>query len=75
MTLRVILEGGNSDTQRDDLQLDQPPPYLDRGGERYGQVLSHFDEHLRDIAGRWRYRLEVEHRAMKPGHRAIDVKP
>lgn len=75
MTLSIILEGGDSDTQQLKVQLDRPPHHLDRHGERYGQVLSHFDEHLRDIAGRWRYRIQVDYQRMQPAHSAISVKP
>jgi len=73
--VRVVLEGGRSDTEG--LELDEwaPPLHIDRSGERYGQVLSHYDEHLRDVAGRWRYRVVVEHQVMQPAHSAIDVRP
>lgn len=73
--LSIVLEGGRSDLERLELDHAVPPPHLDRGGERYGQVLSHFDEHLRDISGRWRYRIVVKHQAMSPAHSAIPVKP
>lgn len=73
--LRIILEGGRADTDRDELELEQPPPFVERGGERYEPVLSHYDEHLRDVAGRWRYRLMSPYRAMPRGYEAPRVKP
>lgn len=73
--LRIILEGGSSDTQLLDLDADHPPPHLDRAGEVYAPVLSHFDEHLRDITGRWRYRYRPAWQEMQPGHSALAVKP
>lgn len=71
----VVLEGGGSDPERLEVDETEPPLHLDRGGERYAQVLSHFDQHLPDISGRWRYRIVVQHQAMPLAHAAIMVKP
>ena len=73
--LRFILEGGASDTQRLELDVEEPPAHVNRGDERYGPVLDHWDQHMRDIAGRWRYRIVVEYRAMPRGYEAPRVKP
>jgi hypothetical protein len=74
--IRVILEGGESDTQRLELDGEEPPAQVERpDGERYGPVLDHWDRHMRDITGRWRYRIRVEHRDMPRGYEAPRVKP
>jgi hypothetical protein len=74
--MRVILEGGGSDTEHLELADDQPPPAtVEPAGESYGPVLDYYDQHMRDITGRWRYRLRVEYRPMKPAHSTINVKP
>ena len=75
-SVRVILEGGRSDTERLDLDLDRPPPYISRpGGERYDPVLDHHDQPMRDIADRWRYRLASPYRPMPHGYEAPRIKP
>lgn len=71
----VVLEGGRSDLEWFDLAQSDPPEQIERSNERYGPVLSHYDQHLRDISGRWRYRLVIEHQVMQPAHAAIDVRP
>jgi hypothetical protein len=74
--MRVILEGGGSDTEHLELADDQPPPAtVEPAGESYGPVLDYYDQHMRDITGRWRYRLVVEFRAMPRGYEAPRVKP
>lgn len=73
--LRIIFEGGKSDTERLELDAEQPPARVERDGERYGPVLDHYDRHMRDITGAWRFRVLVPFREMDPGHSALDVKP
>jgi hypothetical protein len=73
--VQMILEGGRSDTGRLDLDGQLPPASVDRQGELYEPVLSHSDQHLRDISGRWRYQLCSPYRAMPRGYEALRIKP
>lgn len=53
MALRIVFEGGQSDTDRLDLAVDRPPAYVSSpGSERYDLVLDHHDQPMEDIAGR-----------------------
>lgn len=73
--VRIVLEGGRSDLERRELDQNEPPQHWMSGGERYEPVVDHWDQPMRDITGRWRYRLRVEHRAMPRGYEAPRVKP
>lgn len=71
----IVLEGGRSDLERHDLDLGEPPSHWLSRGERYEPVLDHWDQRMRDVNGRWRYRIRVAHRAMPRGYEAPRIKP